>query len=621
MSRTLTLNESLYLILDDISVEEFSKSICYKLKLRRYVDSLNDNSLKFKDDLTYTDYKKIISILQREFDKVGITLNISQNLSDYIDDRETHINIRCKVGNEIKHQNEKYIERFKQYKSTVNSLMVRNLREKQVWDSFFMCAMKRSGNFSVPGSGKTASVLGVYAYLKSKSLVKRILVICPKNAFASWIDEFGFCFGDKEKLNCFNIHSTDYRNTKDRKKALKFDTGSCNLILVNYESMRTYREELISLVGGETMLVFDEVHKVKRINGEMAVNALDIAQNASYVIAMTGTPVPNTYMDIYNFLNILFPDDYREFFGFAPNELRQPHETVVEEINEKLRPFFCRTTKNQLGVPKVNKDKIHIVNASEAENKVYSILKQKYRKNQLALLIRLLQLESNPRMLLQKLDLNEFAYILNDADDINDIDFVDYSNEIQTLINSIDISTKKQECINLIERLVREGKPVIVWCIFVDSINSIAKGLNSRNIHAKCIYGEVPLEERQSIVDDFRSGKYDVIITNPHTLAESVSLHSVCHDAVYFEYSYNLVHLLQSKDRIHRLGLDKDQYTQYYYMQQCFCDKDGEYSLDERIYNRLLDKEQIMLNAIDSDCLEIMPTNDDELDIIFEGLF
>ena len=141
------------------------------------------------------------------------------------------------------------------------------------------------------------------------------------------------------------------------------------------------------------------------------------------------------------------------------------------------------------------------------------------------------------------------------------------------------------------------------------------------DIKTKCIYGEVALEERQSIIEGFRNREFDVILTNPYTLAESVSLHSVCHDAVYFEYSYNLVHLLQSKDRIHRLGLKQNQYTQYYFMQQVFMDKNGEFSLDERIYNRLLEKERIMLNAIDTDCLEIMPTNDEELDIIFEDLF
>ena len=80
------------------------------------------------------------------------------------------------------------------------------------------------------------------------------------------------------------------------------------------------------------------------------------------------------------------------------------------------------------------------------------------------------------------------------------------------------------------------------------------------------IYGETPLDKRLLLIEEYQQGYYDVLITNPHTLAESVSLHHFCHDAIYYEYSYNLVHLLQSKDRIHRLGLKDGQYTQYYYM-------------------------------------------------------
>lgn len=91
------------------------------------------------------------------------------------------------------------------------------------------------------------------------------------------------------------------------------------------------------------------------------------------------------------------------------------------------------------------------------------------------------------------------------------------------------------------------------------------------------------MEVRQAILSAFCKGDLDFLITNPHTLAESVSLHSICHDAIYFEYSYNLVHLLQSKDRIHRLGLPSDQYTQYYFLQEMFLTKDGDaYSLDEK---------------------------------------
>lgn len=129
------------------------------------------------------------------------------------------------------------------------------------------------------------------------------------------------------------------------------------------------------------------------------------------------------------------------------------------------------------------------------------------------------------------------------------------------------------------------------------------------------------MEERQVILSAFRKGEIDVLITNPHTLAESVSLHVVCHDAIYFEYSYNLVHLLQSKDRIHRLGLPNNQYTQYFFTQEIFFTKDGDpYSLDEKIYLRLKEKEQIMLDAIENNMLERGNTTEEDLDLIFSDL-
>jgi DNA-directed RNA polymerase subunit F len=139
-------------------------------------------------------------------------------------------------------------------------------------------------------------------------------------------------------------------------------------------------------------------------------------------------------------------------------------------------------------------------------------------------------------------------------------------------------------------------------------------------VNCKCIYGEVDLDERQQIITDFKSGELQVLLTNPHTLAESVSLHNICHDAIYFEYSYNLVHLLQSKDRIHRLGLSENQYTQYYYMQTYYSTDDGNWSMDRAVYDRLKEKEQIMLDAIDNNILEILPTSNDDLDIIFAKL-
>lgn len=599
------------------STDALQSSSFYKLSLRRYVREILPGFVRFKPALTYLDYKKVIALCRKEAEKRNISLTVGEALREYIESRELHIEARSRLGVELKEQHPKLRDRFESYRSVVDGEMARKLRERQMWDSFFMCAMQKSANFSVPGSGKTASVLGMYAYLRSKGLVRRILVICPKNAFGSWMDEFSLCFDGVEPLRVLNIHSPVYKSTMQRNAALQYDSGRSNLILVNYESVGGVLDSLLQLLDKHTLLVFDEVHKVKRVNGEYAENALRLSREACYAVAMTGTPIPNAYTDIYNLLHILFPHEYDEFFDFTVPMLRDPGPADITAINDKLQPFFCRTTKEQLGVPKANDDMLCASEATAEENRLLRILQMKYRKNKLALLVRILQMESDPKLLLRSLDLSDFAYLLDDSVESAEIDYADYSEEVKSLIDSCGRTTKFRRCVELAASLVKQHKPVIIWCMFVSSIRNLSEALEKMGIRTRCIYGEVPLEERQQILADFRRGDIQVLLTNPHTLAESVSLHGVCHDAIYFEYSYNLVHLLQSKDRIHRLGLPDGQYTQYYYQQLFYQTEDGPWSLGEAVYNRLREKEEIMRSAIDNHVLEAMPTSDEDLEMIF----
>lgn len=616
----LDYDGALLLRMAEEATDTLQGSSFYKLSLRRYVREIFPGFVRFKSALTYLDYKKVITLCQKEADKRKNSLVVCASLREYIESRELHIDARSRLGVELKAHDPKLQEHFESYRSIVDGEMARKLRDRQVWDSLFMCSMQKSANFSVPGSGKTASVLGMYAYLRKKELVKRILVICPKNAFGSWMDEFSVCFDGIEPLRVLNIHNPIYKNMKQRNAALQYDSGRCNLILVNYESLGGMLDSLIQILDKQTLLVFDEVHKVKRINGEYAENALRLARDARYAVAMTGTPIPNSYMDIYNLLHILFPHEYDEFFGFTVPVLRTPSTSDIKSINDKLQPFFCRTTKEQLGVPKANSDILCTSDAKPEENRLLRILQIKYRKNKLALLVRILQMESNPKMLMETLDLSDFAFLLDDSMEASEIDYADYSDEVKTLIAACGRTTKFKRCIDMACSLVNQKKTVIIWCMFVNSIRNLSKALEEEGIRTCCIYGEVPLEERQQILADFKSEKIQVLLSNPHTLAESVSLHSVCHDAIYFEFSYNLVHLLQSKDRIHRLGLSGDQYTQYYYHQLYYQTEDGSWSLDEAVYDRLKEKEQIMLDAIDNHILEAMPTSDEDLEIIFSKI-
>lgn len=99
------------------------------------------------------------------------------------------------------------------------------------------------------------------------------------------------------------------------------------------------------------------------------------------------------------------------------------------------------------------------------------------------------------------------------------------------------------------------------------------------------------------------------MVSNPNTLGESISLHQTVHDAVYFEYNFNLTFMLQSRDRINRLGLPANQYTRYYYLMT-----KGDVAhmgfIDSTVYKKLKDKEKVMIDAIDGQLLVPEYTDD-----------
>lgn len=609
-------NEALVIYHNNVELVKMSH---YKLQLKRYVENVRLDKIILKDSLTYTQMKKIINILEKNKIKNQYDLHIDDKLISYIDEKELHITKRENLGIAIKQKSSELEEEYNMFKEIVDYEMSRELREQQMRDSFYMYTMKKCSNFSVPGSGKTSSVLGVFAYLSRIGKVNKLVMVGPKNSFKSWKDEFKICFQEKKKLELFNIQ--DYKNIREKKEALSYQVKDKNLLLFNYEGLNGILDELCKIIDNKTLLVFDEVHKIKAIGGKRAEDALKIAKLSNYTIALTGTPIPNSYLDLKNILEVLYKEEYQEQFGFDESLLKNPDEDDIKEINRKIQPFFCRTTKGKLGVPEPNENIIIESHSSSLENKLFKIILSKFRKSQFAVMIRLLQLQSNPKLLLKRLDDLDFKNILDMTATEEKVDFIDYSSEIRDEILKVKNSQKFEECLKLIKNLQLENKKVIVWCIFRDSIQKLAKSLVDLGIEATTIYGDIEQNEREDRLERFKNGDIQVLLTNPHTLAESVSLHHTCHDAIYFEYSYNLVHLLQSKDRIHRLGLPEDQYTQYYFIQNNFTKSDDEFfNLDKKIYERLMEKEEIMMNAIENNVLEKVTTDREDVELILSDL-
>ena len=69
----------------------------------------------------------------------------------------------------------------------------------------------------------------------------------------------------------------DVHDSLFQEEMLYKNINSYNLFLVNYESLAKYQNALSNIVDSRTMIVFDEVHKIKRVESLRAQIAIDLA--------------------------------------------------------------------------------------------------------------------------------------------------------------------------------------------------------------------------------------------------------------------------------------------------------------------------------------------------------
>lgn len=565
----------------------------------------------FKEDLTYVQLLELFKKLNRRLQRKGLPeVKTSSKFNQFVQQRQYYIKEQSQAGLTIKDGDPRWQHEFDNFKSVVSQEITRPLKPEQEKASFFMTIMKRAANFSVPGAGKTAMMYGTFAYLSSPRVneVDKLLVVSPLNAFAAWRTEFEAVFGPKRKLHYLNMRDKKYNNNVG---AIKHDWVQADVITINYESLQSKLNIINDLLDSKTMLVFDEVHRVKGVGGQRAKAALSLSQTPHYRYVLTGTPIPNGFRDIYNFLHLMYPDEYSSFFAW---DLTTLNNIDPEDVNKKLSPFFWRTNKKDLHVPKPDPDIIKEVEPSKNQQMLSQAIYET-ENGTLATFIRLLQASTNPELLATNINYKELGLV--DADSgvwDKQASTVEKENassgDAYKKYDLAEVESPKFEMgIDLIDKLVSQGKKVLVWGMFVGTMQKITDTLNDMGIKTTLVYGATPKQDREGMINNFRTGDAQVLVSNPNTLGESISLHQTVHDAVYFEYNFNLTFMLQSRDRINRLGLPANQYTRYYYLMT-----KGDVAhmgfIDSTVYKKLKDKEKIMLDAIDGQLLVPEYTDD-----------
>lgn len=546
-----------------------------------------DNNHILKNVKKIPELYQFCQIVKNICKELKIGYYLTYKLSNFFDLHVHDYEKLKEVGEKIKAKNYSKTEEFVILRKDINECIKRPLVDKQIEAVSHIISMERSLNFSVPGSGKTATVLGAFEYLNhlpryDKRHVDKLLVIGPINCSKSWRDEYDVVSFEAKNHKLLNIIGSGDRY--DKAQILKHDYSTSRLIIINYESVITLENELVKLVDDKTMIIFDEIHRIKNITSEKYKVLYEVTKNTRYRVALTGTPLPNGYIDLYNIISLLHDDYTSSYFGMYHSELiatdRAFKNTGVQntELNRLIQPFYIRLNKSDLNVPPANPDHLIEVHVNENEKKLYEKIAKEYKSFQ------------------KMINFQEAGLIPFKCFEID-------NNENGSSINfdKVDLNEYYTSKINSFLSILKKGnRKCVVWCLFVDSINLITKILKKEGYKAEAIYGDVAQKERDRIIDKFNfSNEVEIIVTNPATLAESVSLHKSCHDAHYLEYNYNLYQYLQSRDRIHRLGLKDTDETNYYLYINKYTDN-IEDSADYMILMALKTKEKRMLNSIEN---------------------
>jgi len=460
---------------------------------------------------------------------------------------------------------------------------VRTLSHEQLRNVGKMAPLPAAATFSVPGAGKTTEALAYYVYRAAEG--ERLLVIAPKNAFASWDEQIAKCAP--------HIVSEFVRlkGGRDRIEALLKSNPRC--MIITYQQLVRVTDLIAAHCAEHACFIYlDESHRVKSgVAKQTARATLSLSHLAAGKLVMSGTPMPQSTDDLIPQFTFLYP------------EVPAKSETVVELI----RPIYVRTTKIELGLKPVDRVFVPLTMAP-FQNELYQLMKYEVaREAATALSIpgkrafralgrsvaRLLQFVSNPALLASEIGFahsDMLAGVLAEGD-----------------------GPKINYVISRARNLARDKKKVLIWSSFVRNVEYLAERLS--DVGAVYIHGGVDAGDeeidgtREAKIKQFRDDPNTaVLVANPAAASEGVSLHDVCHHAIYLDRTFNAAHYLQSEDRIHRFGLPPEQATRVEIV-ECLG------TVDETVRTRLDFKITQMAEALDDPSLRPDPIALDPADI------
>lgn len=417
------------------------------------------------------------------------------------------------------------------------------------------------------GLGKTKQVIDIAVAKKLQYGFKHCLIICGVNGLKwNWqreisihSNESGYILGQRHKGNKIVIGST-----ADKLNDIKSLADNPNyFIITNVESLRNSDIQaklgLLCHTGEIGIVAIDEIHKCKNPSSQQGKGILKLQPKCR--IAMTGTPLMNTPLDLYIILRWLgyennafykFKNHYCDLGGFGGYEIVGYKH--LNELQEKLNDIMLRRLKaDVLDLP----DKLRVDEYVEMTAKQEII----YKEVSAVIKSNIDQIKTSANPLAELIRLRQATGYTG------------------ILSSTIQESAKLDRMEELVEEAVSNNKKVVIFSNWTQMTDAIQSRLSAYN--PAVITGQTNDADRQTLVEKFQnSNNCKVMVGTIGAMGTGLTLTAGTVE-IFMDEPWNMALKEQAEDRCHRIGA-KENVTIY-----TLIAKD---TIDERIHALVYDK-------------------------------
>jgi SWI/SNF-related matrix-associated actin-dependent regulator 1 of chromatin subfamily A len=413
------------------------------------------------------------------------------------------------------------------------------------------------------GLGKTSTALWAF----ENSGAERLLVVCPASVKFNWEDEVNITLGEDPWLRTMVIHGS--RPTRANQLS-RLGPNIC-IAIINYDLLSylepTQRTRLqVWIEGG--FLILDESHYIKDRNAARSRHARTF--KPKQCLLLSGTPVRNTVVDLYNQVEAVAPktwnsfrDFQRRYCVFRPLTINQGRRTIQQfagvqnekELNAVMHTVQIRRKKEDvLNLP----EKTHTfpkLTLDDSTRRIYRAMKDWG-------LVQLEELDPdlnifNPRAgsaieVFMRLEQIAQGCIGGIPDPVmsqiatwigkNGSKIEGRGNEIM-----LPKSAKVLWLLETIKTLIQTDHRPVIFCRFNATLFWLHQNLEWDSL---ALHGQV--KDKHGVIKDFQEGKAPILLCQVK-MAEGFNL-TRSQDCIFLGRDWSPAQNRQAEDRLHRIG-------------------------------------------------------------------